>query len=94
MSTPKRTENHPLAVHGLNTPASKLVSAVQNCAIETPSKPSSSTANSHSDPLNGVGKENDTSTPPVQVLKKISPLPDSDPDPISKYHKCSSYLRT
>ena len=93
MSTPKRTENHPLAVHGLDTPASKLVSAVQNCAIETPSKPSSSTANSHSDPLNGVGKENDTSTPPVQVLKKISPLPDSDPDSISKYHKCSGLFK-
>ena len=95
MKTPKRTENHPLATHGLDTPASKLAGVVKNCVIQTPVNSSSSTADSNSDPLNGVGKEDDNSTPSVQVssLKKISPLPDSDPDSICKYHKCSGLFK-
>ena len=97
-ATPARNKDQGLpAVHGLNTPASKLATEVINCNIKTPANKPESTDSSNSDPLkeNSQGPGKSTSQQSKVSNLSIAPISDSDSNKVqAPLQPCSHHQRS
>ena len=94
--TPARTSSNVPPVHGVDTPASRLCSVVNNCNIVTPAREPKSTENSNSEMKENGQDSGSMSTDKnkVSALSSISPISARKSDEsISQYHKRSGFFK-